>query len=299
MNETPVRLARMRNLTVTLCLTLAVLLGSSACAPNSGKGPVITSDAVSEKPKSGLEASFTKPEVTLRSEPNLRSPAKVVKQAIGKKAILLKQIKSWIQIQFEGENFWVQSRSLDKNLKPAVGRVLFKVSDVNLRSGPGTKFPVVRVLKDAKYRIAVPFESSGNWVHIVFDKHPYWIHSALIQQYKSRSIFPKSADQDANQWTYFDDVKIRGAAGDPKAMEFVGMIYEGQEKLHLEMSYMWFSLAMENASLTDKKRIQKHLEEFIIPKLQDSEIANAQKRIKRCKKFKDCGETKRSVFQQK
>ena len=289
----------MKTLLITLCLTIVVLLGSTACAPNSGKGPVVESGAVSENPKSGLEASFTKPEVTLRSEPNLRFPAKVVKQAIGKKAILLTQFKSWIQIQFEGKNFWVQSRSLDKNLKPAVGRVLFKVSDANLRSGPGTKSPVARVLKDARYRIAVPFGKSGNWVNIVFDKHPYWIHSALIQKYKSREISPESADQGANQWTYFDDVKIRGAAGDPKAMEFVGMMYEHEEKLHLEMSYMWFSLAMENASLTDKKRIQKHLEEFIIPKLQDSEIANAQNRIKRCKKFKDCGETKMSVFQQK
>jgi len=189
----------MKKLTVTLCLTLAVLLGSTACATNSGKGPVVASGAVAEKPKSGLEVSFTKPEVTLRSEPNFRSPAKVVKQAIGKMAILLKQNKSWIQIRFEGENFWVHSLFLDKNLKPPVMRVLFKVSDVNLRSGPGTKFPVVRVLKDAKYRIAVPFEKSGNWVQIVFDKHPYWVHSALIQQYKSRKISLKSSDQGANQ----------------------------------------------------------------------------------------------------
>ena len=162
----------MRNLTATVCLTLAVLLGSTACAPNSGKGPVVASGAVAEKPKSGLEASFTKPEVTLRSEPNLRSPAKVVKQAIGKMAILLKQNKSWIQIRFEGENFWVHSRLLDRNLKPAVMEVLFKVSDVNLRSRPGTRFPIAKVLKDARYRIAVPFGKSGNWVNIVFDKHP-------------------------------------------------------------------------------------------------------------------------------
>ena len=87
-----------------ICLTIAVFLGSAACAPNSGQGPVIASDAVSEKPKSGLEVSSTKPELTLWSELNLRSPAKVVKQAIGKKAILLKQNKSWIQIRFEGEN---------------------------------------------------------------------------------------------------------------------------------------------------------------------------------------------------
>ena len=289
----------MRNLTATVCLTLAVLLGSTACAPNSGKGPVVASGAVAEKPKSGLEVSFTKPEVTLRSEPNLRSPAKVVKQAIGKMAILLKQNKSWIQIRFEGENFWVHSRLLDKNLKPAVMEVLFKVSDVNLRSGPGTKFPVARVLKDAKYRRAVPFEKSGNWVQIVFDKHPYWVHSALIHQYKYRALRPKSADQGANQLTFFEEIKMQAAAGDPKAMKMVSGVYEHSKNLHLEMSYMWLSLAMENAALTDKKRIKKHLEEFIIPKLRDPEIANAQKRMKRCKKFKDCGETRMRIFQGK
>ena len=77
------------------------------------------------------------------------------------------------------------------------------------------------------------------------------------------------------------------------------MIYEHQKNLPLEMSYMWLSLAMENAALTDKKRIKKHLEEFIIPKLRDPEIANAQKRMKRCKKFKDCGDTRMRVFEQK
>ena len=117
----------MRNLTATICLTISVLLGSTACAPNSGKGPVVASGAVAEKPKSGLEVSFTQTLVTLRSEPNLRSPAKVVKQAIGKMAILLKQNKTWIQIQFEGENFWVHSLFLDKNLKPPVMPVLQEV----------------------------------------------------------------------------------------------------------------------------------------------------------------------------
>ena len=177
--------------------------------------------------------------------------------------------------------------------------VLFKVSDVNLRSGPGTRFPISKVLKDAKFRRAVPFGEFENWVHIVFDKHPYWVHSALIQQYKSRAISPKSADQGANQLTFFEEIKMQAAAGDPKAMKMVSGVYEHSKNLHLEMSYMWLSLAMKNAALTDKKRIKKHLEELIIPKLRDPEIANAQKRMKRCKKFKDCGETRMRVFQGK
>ena len=62
------------------------------------------------------------------------------------------------------------------------------------------------------------------------------------------------------------------------------------------MSYMWLSLAMGNAALTDKNRIRKYLEEFIIPKLHDFDIARAEKKIKRCRKFKDCGETRMGVF---
>ena len=64
----------MRNLTATTCLTIAVFLGSTACAPNSGKGPVVVSGAVAEKLKSGLEVSFTQTLVTLLSEPKFRSP---------------------------------------------------------------------------------------------------------------------------------------------------------------------------------------------------------------------------------
>ena len=292
----------MRTLTATLCLTLAVLLGSAACAPNSGQGPVIASDTVSEKPKSGLEVSFTQMQVNLRSGPGTRFPiSKVVKQAIGKKTVLLKQNKSWIQIRFEGEDFWVHALFLDRNLTPRVMEVLFKVSDVILRSGPGTRFPISKVLKDAKFRRAVPFGEFENWMHIVFDKHPYWVHSALILQYESSAISSKSTDQGANQLSYFDEQKMKAAAGDPKAMELVSGIYEHDENLHLRMSYMWLSLAMENTALNDKNRIQNHLEEYIIPKLRDSDIASAEKRIKRCKesKYRDCGETSMKVFKEK
>jgi len=163
--------------------------------------------------------SFTKPEVTLRSEPTLRSPAKVVRRAVGKKAILLKQNKSWIHIQFEGENFWVHSLLLDKNLKPPVSEDLFKVSVVNLRSGPGTRFPIAKVLIDTRYRIAVPFGKSGDWVNIVFDHHPYWVHSALIQQSNSRAISPGSADQGANQLTFFSTAKNEGSSRRPQGDE--------------------------------------------------------------------------------
>ena len=289
----------MRNLTVTLCLTLAVLLGSAACAPNSGQEPVISSNAVADKPNSSSAGSFIRTPVHLHSGPGLRFPVtKVVKEAIGKEAILLKQNDSWIQIRFEGEDFWVLHLSLDRNLKPPVARVLFRASKVILRSGPGRRFPMAKVLTDAKYKIAVPFGKFENWVHIVFDKRPYWVHSELLLQHETRVISPKSAEQGANQLSFFDEVKMKAVAGDATAMELVGGIYEHNENLHLEMSYMWLSLAMEDAALTDKKRIRKHLEESIISKLNDGDIASAEKRMERCKKskYRDCGETRIRVF---
>ena len=243
------KLISMRNLTATICLTIAVLLGSAACVPNSGQGPVIGSDTVSKKSDSGLEVPFIQMQVNLRSEPGLRSPVtKVVKQAISKKALLLKQNKTWIQIRFEEEDFWVHALFLDRNLTPRVMEVLFKVSDVNLRSGPGTRFPISKVLKDAKFRRAVPFGKFEDWMHIVFDKHPYWVHSSLILQHGSSAISSKSADQSANQLSYFDEQKIKAAAGDPKAMEMVSGIYEHDGNLHLRKSYMWLSLAMDKTA---------------------------------------------------
>ena len=47
----------MRNLTTTLCLTIAVLLGGAACTPHSGQIPVIASNVTVDDTKSNLEAS--------------------------------------------------------------------------------------------------------------------------------------------------------------------------------------------------------------------------------------------------
>jgi len=74
---------------------------------------------------------------------------------------------------------------------------------------------------------------------------------------------------------------MKAAAGDPKAMKIVSGVYEHSKNPHHEMSYMWLSLAMENAALTDKKRIRKYLEEFIIPKLSVAGITIAEKRMNR------------------
>jgi uncharacterized protein YraI len=64
----------------------------------------------------------------------------------------------------------------------ADSEVVFKVSDVNLRSGPGTQFPVRRVLSDAKGRPASFGGETGNWIKIIFEGQPYWVHVSLIHK---------------------------------------------------------------------------------------------------------------------
>ena len=312
----------MINKASTLLLIVAVLLGSASLnglaakvtildANGAGKSSLFPQEATLTPPEVTIpptevtfahtqpEVTFTQPEVTLWSDPRSRSSAKVVKQAIGKKAILIKQKKALIQIRFEGEEFWVHRLSLDRNLKPVVWEVLFKVSDVNLRSGPGVQFPIAKVLKDAKFRRAVPFGKSGNWVHIVFDKYPYWVHSSLIHQHESRATSAKSANQGANQLSFLDELHMKAAAGDPKAMELIGLSYEWKPSIHLESAYMWLSLAMDNADPTLKAELKKHLDKQVLPKLNDRQIASTRKRLQRCKEsnYMDCGTTSFKIFQ--
>ena len=312
----------MKKITNTICLTLVVLLGSAGLnglaakvtildANGASKNSLFPEEATLTPPEVTIpppevtvthtqpEVTFTQPEVTMWSDPSSRSSAKVVKQAIGKKAILIKQKKALIQIRFEGEDFWVYRWVLDRNLKPAVMEVLFKVSDVNLRSGPGVQFPTAKVLKDAKFKRAAPFGKSGNWVHIVFDKEPYWVHSSLIYQNESKAKSAKSANQGANQLSFLDELHKKAAAGDPKAMELIGLSYEWKPSIHLESAYMWLSLAMDNADPTLKAELKKHLDKQVLPKLNDRQIASTRKRLQRCKEsnYMDCGTTSFKIFQ--
>jgi uncharacterized protein YraI len=290
----------MRNLTATLCLTIAVILGNAGCTTNSGQEPTPKPNVVPKKTMSGLEVLFIEPEVTLRSGPGIRFPMKrVLKKADGKRAVLLQQKKSWMRIHFEGRNFWVHSSFIDRHLRPGVMEVLFKVSDVNFRSGPGVRFPKKGVLKESKGKRAVPFGESGQWVNIVFERHPYWVHSSLIQRYKPLKKYTKSSKY-TKKPTYLQNLKRDAAAGDSKAMKMLGLFYGNLNNLHLEISYMWLSLAIGNAAPEDNVSIQKHLEEYIIPKLRDAEIARAERRMKRCKEpnYTDCADVFKS-FQRK
>jgi SH3-like domain-containing protein len=87
-----------------------------------------------------------------------------------------------------GSNAFIPASSAEMKLSPeaaeevpkADSEVVFRVSDVNLRSGPGTQLPVIRVLSDAKGTAASFFGETGNWTKIVFEGQPYWVHVSLI-----------------------------------------------------------------------------------------------------------------------
>ena len=287
----------MRNLTATLCLSIAVVLGNTGCAPDKTQHPTIgTSQPTNHTTE--LSLKFTSDNIHLRAGPGIRYPVtKRLDGAFSQNATLLSQEGNWLKVRFEGRDHWVHSSMVDRNRTPQAGEIVFKSSTVNLRSGPGEQFPITRALEDAQYRRGVPIKRSGDWIRLIFDKRSYWAHSsAVIGNPNEPRLSEDAHDLADNQLSVIEEMKVRAALGDPKEMELVGLSYEIQKNLHLEMAYMWLSLARDTAPPEEKARIQKHLDERLIPKLRDSDVAFAEKRIERCQVNKDCGETRRRVF---
>ena len=192
--------------------------------------------------------------------------------------------------RFEGETHWVHSSLLDRNLKPPVLGVVFKVSDVLLRSGPGVRYQKIRELADAKYKLAALIENARTWVHIVYEKRPYWVHSSLVLQHQPSEVTRQSTNQNGSKNSFLGGLKRKASLGDSGAMETIGRIYEISRNLNLELAYMWLSLALENADPEGKRSIRDHLNQHILPEMSGVEIALAERMKARCKrsKFKDC-----------
>lgn len=80
-----------------------------------------------------------------------------------------------------GSNAFIPASSAEMKLSPeaaeevpkADSEVVFRVSDVNLRSGPGTQFPVIRVLSDAKGTAVIFGGVTGAWIKIMFEGQPF------------------------------------------------------------------------------------------------------------------------------
>ncbi len=88
--------------------------------------------------------------------------------------IVLEKRDAWYKIQdFEGDKGWLHNSLLDKT-----ETVVVKKNDCNVRSGPGTDFPVVFRAKSG-----VPFQclkTKGPWLNIRHaDGDDGWIHRSL------------------------------------------------------------------------------------------------------------------------
>ena len=89
--------------------------------------------------------------------------------------LVLEKKGAWYKIEdFEGDKGWLHSSLLDKTTTMVV-----KKDNCNVRSGPGTNFPVVFRVKNG-----VPFKrlsSKGAWINIQHaDGDTGWIHQTLI-----------------------------------------------------------------------------------------------------------------------
>ena len=118
---------------------------------------------------------------------------------------------------------------------------------VLLRSGPGVRYQKIRELADAKYKLAALIENSRTWVHIVYEKRPYWVHSSLVLQHQPSGVTRQSTNQNRSKNSFLGGLKRKASLGDSGAMETIGRIYENSRNLNLELAYMWMSLALEGA----------------------------------------------------
>lgn len=122
-------------------------------------------------------ASIGKENVNVRSAPNLR--ADVLFQVPFGYPVEIKQTKgSWVQIEDYNDNTgWVHRPLINQKINTA----LITQDIVNIRKGPGLKYPVVKKAEDGEiYKI---FEEKGNWVRIGFyfeNEEVGWVRSDLV-----------------------------------------------------------------------------------------------------------------------
>ena len=78
-------------------------------------------------------------------------------------------------LHVNAEPGYAESSSIGKNVE-------FRIDDVNLRSGPGVRHPVIRVLAGAKGKISKVIGVGGyRWLNIQYEEKTYWVHASLAQ----------------------------------------------------------------------------------------------------------------------
>ncbi|MBI4643179.1 MAG: SH3 domain-containing protein [Deltaproteobacteria bacterium] len=122
-------------------------------------------------------ASIAKENVNVRSAPNLQ--ADVVFQVHFGYPVEIKQTKgSWVQIEDWDDNTgWVYRPLINRKVQTA----LVIPDRVNIRKGPGLKYPVVDYASSGEiYKI---FTEKGNWIKIGYyqeNSEVGWVRSDLV-----------------------------------------------------------------------------------------------------------------------
>ena len=88
---------------------------------------------------------------------------------------VIKRAGSWIRfVDFEGDEGWIKSTLVRK-----IPSVITIKEDVNIRSGPGTKYSVAfQAEKGVAFKI---IRRKGNWIHVQHaDGDRGWIYKSLV-----------------------------------------------------------------------------------------------------------------------
>jgi TPR repeat protein len=229
------------------------------------------------------QVTFVQPTVPLRVQRGFYSPVeKTLKNALGKKATLFQQQDAWMQLSFEGDNFWVHASTIDRTFRPVCcSDTVFRADEVNLRSGPGVRFPVktVAVKKGGK---VVVFDKRETWRHIIFEKNKYWVHRAMLAGASKPPEVPKRRLSSA-QNNFFQYLLSRSAIGGEEETNIIGLNFSPKKNLTITDLYIYNILAQDNAEISNKIALRNFMDAYIKPKITDSKIADGEKIIKMCR----------------
>ena len=129
-------------------------------------------------------ASAATTQVTATANVNVRAKPSTSSKIIGglyrgQTATAVGQIRGWTKIKFSGSTAWVASRYLSrgKNLPPPsqvdAGAVKVTTTNLNLRTGPGLTYRVIRVLRQGT-RLTTTGKTARGFAEVLFGRSKGW-----------------------------------------------------------------------------------------------------------------------------
>jgi uncharacterized protein YgiM (DUF1202 family) len=129
-------------------------------------------------------ASAATTQVTATVNVNVRAKPSTSSQVIGglhrgQTATAIGQDSGWTKIKFSGDSGWVASRYLSrgKNLPPPsqvdAGAVRMTTTNLNLRTGPGLTYRIIRVLREGS-RLTTTGKTARGFAEVLFGRTKGW-----------------------------------------------------------------------------------------------------------------------------